>query len=139
MGDVDPEIRMAIVCELCMRVKDKTELSLQQNAVNEVDLLFPEVSKRTIYRIWSQYRNRRDKGRIDLRLNRKGRCGRKSNLSVEIQATLAIMTQELKGEVNYDQYTAILKDQGVECCRTTVWNWCQSMECLWRHPILNNV
>ena len=121
---------MAIVCELCMRVKDKSELSLQRNAVNQVDLLFPEVSKRTIYRIWSQYRNQRDKGRIDLRLNRKGRCGRKSNLSVEIQSTLAVMTQELKREVTYDQHTAILKDRGVECCRTRVWNWCQSMGAL---------
>ena len=89
--------------------------------------VFPGVSERTIRDIWYRYRDSQNEPNFSLDPQRKGHSGRSSHLSDEIIGFLVDIIAEYKGELTYDEIHSIAKSEGIDCCRTTILNWCHKI------------
>lgn len=127
MKDLSSAEKWLICCECCKRIDPKDQNRLRNGAISEILLIFPQTSERTIQRIWKHYNSHPHDENFSFEPKRKGHCGRKSNLTVEIESMILEINYGNRGDLTYDMFHAVLYNEGVEVCRKTVYNWCQEI------------
>lgn len=127
MKDLSLSLRTLILCECCKRIDPQNGQRLRKKGVKEIMAVFPGVSERTIRDIWYRYRDSQNEPNFSLDPQRKGHSGRSSQLSDEIIGFLVDIIAEYKGELTYDEIHSIAKSEGIDCCRTTILNWCHKI------------